>query len=362
MGGHYLSKARELAPEQIVFSEEPTAQRLLLDELVDAEGSRAGVLFWRSRIDPRPPPLALWLGAITVLAIGLGLALGGYLRRGLLDSLNELTQAANRVGAGDLETTVDDRGNRAFRATTTAFNQMTHELRVARRELRQTERVAAWQDIAKRLAHELKNPLSPIRLSIETLRKARARSAADFDDLFEESTATVLQEVDRLREIVDQFARFARLPDPKLRRCDLVDVVSQAMSLYAESEVLTTLDLPENPVEARVDPEQITQVLHNLVQNAVCAAQEAHPSGGAKVAIEIRVREDRAVLSVDDNGKGIPREQMSQIFEPYFTTKDTGTGLGLAISQRIVREHGGHIEVESTSGRTRFSVVLPRLA
>ena len=362
VGGHYLSKARELAPEQIVFSEEPTAQRLLLDELVDAEGNRAGVLFWRSRIDPRPPPLALWLGVITVLAIGLGLALGGYLRRGLLDSLNELTQAANRVGAGDLETTVDDRGNRAFRATTTAFNQMTHELRVARRELRQTERVAAWQDIAKRLAHELKNPLSPIRLSIETLRKARARSAADFDDLFEESTATVLQEVDRLREIVDQFARFARLPDPKLRRCDLVDVVSQAMSLYAESEVLTTLDLPENPVEARVDPEQITQVLHNLVQNAVCAAQEAHPSGGAKVAIEIRVREDRAVLSVDDNGKGIPREQMSQIFEPYFTTKDTGTGLGLAISQRIVREHGGHIEVESTSGRTRFSVVLPRLA
>ena len=361
VGGHHLDEIRGLAPEQIVYSQEANARRLVLDELLDAEGNRAGVLFWRPRIDPRPPPLALWLGAIAALAVGLGFALGNYIRRGLLDSLDELTRAANRVGAGDLETTVDDRGSRAFRATTTAFNRMTHELRVARRELRQTERVAAWQEIAKRLAHELKNPLSPIRLSIETLRRARARSVPDFDDLFEESTVTVLQEVDRLQEIVDQFARFARLPDPKLRSADLVGVVSQAMSLYAETDVLTALELPETPIEARVDPEQITQVLHNLVQNAVGAAKEAHPTGGARVAVEIRVRGDRAVISVDDNGKGIPPEQISQIFEPYFTTKETGTGLGLAISQRIVGEHGGHIEVESTPGRTKFSVVLPRL-
>jgi nitrogen fixation/metabolism regulation signal transduction histidine kinase len=297
---------------------------------------------------------------VAVLALGLALMFGGYLNRWLQASVDELTEAATRVGRGDFTTTVRDRPNAAFPATATAFNRMTRDLRDARERLRQTERIAAWQDIAKSLAHELKNPLSPIRLSIETLRKAHERSHDDFDALFEDSTKTILQEVERLRSIVDEFSRFARLPAPKLERTDLREVVAQAASLHAKGEAPVTAALPGSPVDANVDADQITQVLHNLLQNARDAARDAHPGGGARVRLELEASADTVYIRVEDNGAGIPADQTGAIFEPYYTRKEGGTGLGLAITQRIVSEHGGRIDVDSERGRTTFTVVLPR--
>jgi nitrogen fixation/metabolism regulation signal transduction histidine kinase len=302
----------------------------------------------------------LWIACVTVLALGLALIFGGYLNRWLQSSVNELTAAATRIGRGDFDTTLRDGPGRAFPATATAFNQMTRDLRDAREQLRQTERIAAWQEIAKSLAHELKNPLSPIRLSIETLRKARERSHEEFDSLFDESTKTILQEVERLRNIVDEFSRFARVPAPQLEKTDLRQVVSQAASLHAEGEAPVTANLPGTPVEAFVDADQITQVLHNLLQNARDAAREAHPSGGGAVGLSLEEKACTLYLRVEDNGAGIPADQREAIFEPYYTRKEGGTGLGLAITQRIVTEHGGRIDVESRAGRTVFTVVLPQ--
>jgi nitrogen fixation/metabolism regulation signal transduction histidine kinase len=237
---------------------------------------------------------------------------------------------------------------------------MTRDLRNAQEQLRQTERVAAWQDIAKRLAHELKNPLSPIRLSIETLRKAHARSKDDFDVLFDESTKTILQEVERLRQIVDEFSRFARLPPPTLRETDLREIVPQAVSLYASGEVAVSAELPGHPIRAQVDADQITQVLHNLLQNANDAALNAHPSGGGRVRVNLEEGLHEVRIRVEDNGGGILDDQVDLIFEPYFTDKKRGTGLGLAITSRIVTEHGGRIDVESRPGKTTFTVTIPR--
>ena len=360
VGGHRFSKLRSLDPDQIVVSGEASDSDVVLAELIDSEGVSQGVVVWRARLDRRAPPLLLWIACVAILSIGLALLFGGYLNRWLQSSAEELTEAATRVGRGDFDTTLRDSPSGAFPATATAFNRMTRDLRDARAQLRQTERVAAWQEIAKSLAHELKNPLSPIRLSIETLRKAHARSHEEFDALFDESTKTILQEVERLRNIVDEFSRFARLPSPRLRKTDLRETVSQAASLHKEGATAVAVRVPEQPVEAFVDPDQMTQVLHNLLQNARDAASEAHPDGGGLVALELEQRSGSVYIRVEDNGAGVA-ERSEAIFEPYYTRKEGGTGLGLAITQRIVAEHGGRIDLESQSGRTVFTVVLPEV-
>jgi nitrogen fixation/metabolism regulation signal transduction histidine kinase len=343
-----------------VITDEAGKRDEVVTELMDAEGAAQGVMVWRPTLDRRGPPLLLWIACVAVLALGLALIFGGYLNRWLQSSVDELTEAATKVGRGDFDTTLRDGPGGAFPATATAFNRMTRDLRDAREQLRQTERIAAWQEIARSLAHELKNPLSPIRLSIETLRKARERSHEEFDSLFDESTKTVLQEVERLRNIVDEFSRFARLPAPRRERADLREVVAQAASLHASGEAQVKPDLPRSPVTAFVDADQITQVLHNLLQNARDAAQEAHPAGGGEVRLSLQEQAGTVYIRVEDNGAGIPSDQAEAIFEPYYTRKEGGTGLGLAITQRIVTEHGGRIDVESRAGRTVFTVVLPQ--
>lgn len=362
VGGHRFSELRSLDPKQLVIRGEGEAVKRgeIVARLADAEGVVQDVVVWRPGLDRRGPPLLLWIVAVAVLALGLALLFGGYLNRWLQSSIDELTEAATRVGRGDLDTTLRDGGGGAFPATATAFNRMTRDLRDAREQLRQTERIAAWQEIAKSLAHELKNPLSPIRLSIETLRKARERSHEDFDAMFDESTRTVLQEVERLRSIVDEFSRFARLPAPNRKATSLGEVLAQAASLHSEGEAPVTFELPEVPVLALVDADQITQVLHNLLQNARDAARAAHPRGGALVRMSLEGHAETAYIRIEDNGAGIPAGETKAIFEPYYTRKEGGTGLGLAITQRIVTEHGGRIDVESRAGRTVFTVVLPQ--
>jgi signal transduction histidine kinase len=359
LGAHRLSTLRNFDPAQIALRGEARESDVVLAELRDVEGVSQAVAVWHPSLDRRAPPLLLWIACVVVMAVGLALLFGGYLNRWLQVSVDELTAAATRVGRGDFDSTLRDDSGGAFPATATAFNRMTRDLRDAQAQLRRTERVAAWQEIAKSLAHELKNPLSPIRLSIETLRKAHARSHEDFDALFDESTRTILHEVDRLRHIVDEFSRFARLPTPELRVADLRETIAQAAVLYSEGAVRVESSLSDVALEARVDLDQITQVLHNLLRNACDAADEAHPQGGGLVKVAA-VREGGALrISVEDNGTGVPRDQAELIFDPYYTRKKGGTGLGLAIAQRIVAEHGGRIELSSAPGRTVFTVVLP---
>jgi len=358
VGGHKVSRLRHLDDEHIRVVGAARDGDVALFELRDLEGVVQATVVWRSGVDSGELPWLLWVVCVLAIAVGLALVFGGYLSRWLQSSEDELAIAATRIGRGDFETTLRDDTRVAFPATATAFDQMTRELRDARVQLRQTERVAAWKDIARSLAHELKNPLSPIRLSIETLRKAHAREHEDFDALFDESTKAILDEVDRLRHIVDEFVRFARLPSPMLRPTDLRDTVARAAALHREGPVEMEVKLPSGPVPAEVDPEQITQVLHNVIQNALEAALEAHPVSGGRVEITLEHDSPNVAIHVEDNGAGIPAEHASAIFDPYFTTKKGGTGLGLAISNRILTEHGGHLTARATPQGTRLTLYL----
>jgi nitrogen fixation/metabolism regulation signal transduction histidine kinase len=235
---------------------------------------------------------------------------------------------------------------------------MTADLERGRDRLAASERVAAWREVARALAHELKNPLTPIAMSVELLRDARGRP--DFGEVLDESTRAIGEEVRRLRRIVDEFSRFARLPAPALAPLPAGELAQALLALYPAPPpgiTLTTQVAPGLP-GILADRDQLLQVLHNLLKNAF----EAMPAGGA-LRLSVRREGEEVLFVVSDSGAGIPAELLPRVFEPYLTTKAGGTGLGLAIAERIVQEHGGRLEVASPPGQgATFTMRLPVLA
>jgi two-component system, NtrC family, nitrogen regulation sensor histidine kinase NtrY len=302
--------------------------------------------------------LVLAAGALVVTIV-----LGMFGARRMTRDLDRLVEGAQAAARGDLDHRVDVRARDEIGAVATSFNLMMEDLKTSKERLVMAERVAAWQEIARRLAHEIKNPLTPIQMAVETLRKTWTKKHPSFDEIFDESTATVLEESARLKRIVSEFSQFARMPKPDLGPCDLNDIVTSCLALYGGSVPVTrrlAQDLP--PIHA--DRDQIQQVLLNLLENARDALGTMPADHAAAIAVETRpgARPDRVELVVADNGPGIAEAIREKLFTPYFTTKQThgGTGLGLAIAHRILSDHEGRISVrESELGGACFCVELP---
>ena len=297
------------------------------------------------------------LAALALVAvIGLGLLVARRVARDL-DRLVEGSLAASR---GELEHRVPVRSKDEIGAVASAFNFMMEDLKTSKERLVIAERIAAWQEIARRLAHEIKNPLTPIQMAMDTLRKSYKKQHPQFPEILDESTATVLEEADRLKHIVAEFSDFARLPKPEFARIDLNEVVRSALALYQGAVPVTSSLAPDLP-QLDADKNQLTQVLLNLVENARDAIGTRT---GGKIAVSTRRGDanDRALLVVEDNGPGVPGELKDKVFAPYFTTKHGkgGTGLGLAIVHRIVNDHGGRITIgDAPGGGARFAIELP---
>ncbi len=297
------------------------------------------------------------LGALAVLA---AVALGFLVARRMTRDLDAVVTGAQAVSRGDLEHQVPVRGRDEIGEVAAAFNAMTGELRDSKERLLHAERVAAWQDIARSLAHEIKNPLTPIQMSVETMRRSFDKQHPSFGEIFDESTRTILEEVSRLKKIVGEFSQFARLPKPEKRPCDLNEIVQSALTLYRGAvRVVEDLEPALPPLDA--DKDQLTQVVLNLLENARDAVT-ARGSDDSVGRISVRTRRKGAwiELEVEDNGPGFDPGARERLFTPYFTTKETGTGLGLSIAQRIVAEHGGKISAASDPGKgARFLVEIP---
>ena len=229
-------------------------------------------------------------------------------------------------------------------------------------QLIQAQRATAWAEVARRLAHEIKNPLTPIRLSAERLEmKLGERLPREDAETLKRATETIVNQVAALKAMVDDFRDYARLPAPEPAPLDLNQLVRQVLALYENSTVPIAKHLAEPLPPVWADGAQIRQVIHNLVQNAQDAL-ENHARAGASPAIEVRTElaGDRVRLAVSDNGAGFPEELMARIFEPYVTTKPRGTGLGLAIVKKIVDEHHGAVTIENRPTRgASVSVLLP---
>jgi two-component system nitrogen regulation sensor histidine kinase NtrY len=267
-----------------------------------------------------------------------------------------LAAGARAVAAGDWHTQVDVRTGGEIGALAAAFNQMTRELLEQRDRLVQAERVAAWRELARRLAHELKNPLFPLQITVENLQRARAAHPGEFDEVFRESTATLLAELGKLRGIVGRFSDFAKMPQPQLETVDLNVLVRESVRLFEAqmqaAGVTLHLDLAADLRAIQADPGQLGRALQNLVLNAI----DAMPSGGA-LAIRTAAHEGGVRLEVADTGQGLTQEECDRLFTPYYTTKTHGTGLGLAIVQSVISDHGGKIGVRSEPGKGATFVI-----
>jgi len=210
-------------------------------------------------------------------------------------------------------------------------------------ELIKAQKVAAWQEVARRVAHEIKNPLTPIQLSAQRLRKKFFEKSPDFEAIFDESTNVIVNEVTSLKHMVDEFSKFARLPTPQMAHQSLHDVINEVATLYrgAHKDVELIVQLDEDLPTLNFDREQLKRVLVNLLDNAI---QAMHQKGRVWLATKYDTKRRRAVVSVADEGTGIAPEDREKLFVPYFTRKKTGTGLGLAIVRRIITDHEGQIQ------------------
>jgi nitrogen fixation/metabolism regulation signal transduction histidine kinase len=239
-----------------------------------------------------------------------------------------------------------------------AFNRMTHEIVEQRERLVQAERVAAWRELARRLAHELKNPLFPLQITVENMQRARESHPEEFDEVFREGAATLLAELTNLKQIVGRFSDFAKMPAPEMRPVDFNGLAAEALKLMepqlARARVETRLELDPGLHPVRADAGQMTGVLRNLVLNAIDAM-----GNGGTLTVRTTALPDGVRLEVSDTGQGLTREECERLFTPYYTTKTHGTGLGLAIVQSVVSDHGGRISVESDPGKgTTFRMDL----
>src|ERR1700687_6189442 len=277
-----------------------------------------------------------------------------------------LAEAARRVAAGDLGTKVEVESSDELGELAASFNRMTEDLVQQKDRTLQAERVAAWRELARRLAHELKNPLFPLQVTVENLMRAKQKSPEMFEEVFHEGTATLLAEIDNLKTIVGRFSEFSRMPQPQRQPTQVNEVVRSVLRVFhaqlrgndndkEKNQISVHTKLAEALPEISADPDLLHRALQNLVLNAI----DAMPQGGV-LAIRTATLGDRIEISVSDTGSGLTPEECGRLFTPYYTTKQHGTGLGLAIVQSVVSDHGGKISVESTKEKgTTFRIELP---
>ena len=222
-------------------------------------------------------------------------------------------------------------------------------------ELVAAQRTSAWADVARRIAHEIKNPLTPIQLSAERLRRKYGKMIGEDRGVFEQCTDTIVRQVDDIRRMVDEFSHFARMPKPVVAAEDVADAIRQTVFLMrvGNSEIVINVDIKEDPMPARFDRRLISQALTNIIKNATEAIASVPPSELGKGVIQVYAERegDDIIIDVVDNGVGLPKENRSRLLEPYVTTREKGTGLGLAIVGRIVEEHGGTIELRDAADK-----------
>jgi len=296
------------------------------------------------------------------VVLGSALLVGLILAEGISRPIRGLAERAETISAQRTRPSAPARPRDEVRRLTRSFDRMLEALSESERQRLAAERVAAWQEVARRLAHEVRNPLSPIRMAVENLRRTREKAPADLDRALTVETATILEEVESLKRLVDEFSLFARLPSPECAPCDLRAVVSQALALFSQRirdlGVEVRLAGVEQPHAVRADPEQVGRALKNIVANALDAMEDA-----AVRRLEVDLRslpsDPRAgqgaieLIDVRDSGRGFEPDALQRVFEPYFTTRGErgGSGLGMAIVYRIVTDHGGSIAASGSPGK-----------
>jgi nitrogen fixation/metabolism regulation signal transduction histidine kinase len=300
------------------------------------------------------------LAVATLLAIGLSIILGWLLStiisRQLAEPLEKLNAGANIIGAGNLDHEVRLEGSDEFSHLADSFNKMAGEIKDNQRRLLESERLAAWREVARRIAHEIKNPLTPINIQLFRLEK-QLQSALQGQEQSGalSSLEAIRSQITALQDLAQHFSTFAKEPELKRSSCSLKDIIIESVDAfrsYRGIEIVT--DIVNDIPRMNLDIQMMKRVFVNLIKNSI----EARPDG-AKIEITAKCREDHINLTIRDNGPGIPSEKLERIDQPYITSKPTGTGLGLVIVKKIIEEHGGQIRFYSDNGAVA-EIKLPK--
>src|SRR5882724_8874292 len=324
----------------------------------------------------------LSFSALLCITIIAAIGVGSLLARGVSKRIAELARATRLVGEGDLSIRVPEGGGDEIADLAGAFNRMLGEVESSRARIEYLQRISAWQEMARRLAHEIKNPLTPIQLAVQEIHNRYTGADPEYQRLVDTTLEIVEDEVGTLRRLVGEFSDFARLPQASLETADLAEflrdqaarfgvrdgerdstetALDELLSLGKGARIAVEFEVPPGPCEALIDRQMLHRVLFNLVRNAAQALL-GRAQGEARVLVRLARDEDFWNLDVEDNGPGIPLELRETVFDPYVTTKDDGTGLGLSIVKKIVIEHGGTIRAdESQLGGALLRVRLPVL-
>ena len=323
-----------------------------------ARYSELGVL-----VDVQRRYVWLLVAALVLVVMAVALPAATMLARSTARPLGELAAAFERVAGDELETRVRPTGARELRTLGDAFNAMTARLAAARERLRHAEREAAWRRAASQIAHEIKNSLTPMRLSLARVERRLESLPGSERGAIQHSLGVLQQEIEDLARMADHFSEYARLPEPRFERLDLAEVVSAAAALHEDRAVRAAV-APGTRLPVRGDRLLLSRAIHNLILNA---REAGAPGGEVEVRASARADGDSpsgvAVVEVLDRGAGIAADVHDRVFEPYVSSKARGSGLGLALVRDIVHQHGGTVALENREGGGACArIVLPLLA
>lgn len=295
-------------------------------------------------------------GVVAMVSVLLAILAGIYITGQTKKEIENLIDATEKVAAGDLSTPVMAYQEGEFSQLADSFTEMKSKLQRTLDELSTTEKIAAWKEMGQKIAHEVKNPLTPIAISVDDLRRSYYEKLPDFDKTLDETTSVIKVEINRLIRLLDEFVKFARMEPPKIVETEINSILEETKLLY-QNEIESGKLIFENNskrTSAKLDREKIKQVLINLIKNGL----ESSPD--TTVTVRISDSDKGLLVDVQDTGPGFPQEMLDSHFKPYASTKKGGSGLGLVISARIVHDHGGTIKIfNKEEGGGRVEINLP---
>ena len=305
--------------------------------------------------------LIAFYGFFSLPLLLLSLLISFLLSEQVLKPIVSLEEATRKVADGDFSYRILGRAGGELHTLVESFNTMMAELERSRHKLLQTEKISAWQEIAQRMAHEIKNPLTPIKLSAQRILRRFREKRENFNEILEPAVETIIEEVDNLNNLLEEFRTFSRLPAPQIEDENLHSLVSEVATVYADSypKIQVNLEDVDTQTVLPIDKGQMRQVFGNLFKNAFEAIED---SGSVVVRTDLVRKGNKRYcrIQVKDSGVGIDSDFHGQVFNPYFTTKTDGTGLGLPIVERIIFDHKGQIWFETEKGAgTTFIIDLP---
>jgi two-component system, NtrC family, nitrogen regulation sensor histidine kinase NtrY len=293
---------------------------------------------------------------IYAIVFGFTIAGGGVLAFRFARPIRQLTFAAKDVSEGNLDVHVETRSRDEIGTLARSFNDMVFKLRASREELSRHERENAWKEMAKQVAHEIRNPLTPMKLSVQHVRQAFKDKAPDREEILQRVTQTVIDQIETLSRIAAEFSSFAKMPESKFEKIDVNDLLKETSILFREIQGIKFVEqFSSSMMMVIADRDQLRGVFINIIRNAVQAIRK-----DGTITLETSFEKHTCLIRITDTGPGIPEQIRAKIFEPNFSTKTEGMGLGLAIARRVVEDHGGTITCTSEQGKgTIFEIRLP---